>query len=105
MPGFVLHQGAVVMCMHAGTAQPTSPVPRVLVSGMPVTVTPMPYMVAGCALASVPSPPCVTGMWTVGALRVKALGMPLVIHGGVASCVPTGTGLLPVSQQVRVIAT
>jgi hypothetical protein len=41
----------------------------------------------------------------VGAVRVRSLGMPLVIVGGTAVCVPTGTGLLPVSQQVRVIAT
>jgi hypothetical protein len=90
--------------MHGGMATPTAPMPRVLVSGMPVTVTPMPYLVAGCALASGSSPPCVTGLWSVGALRVKALGMPLVIGGGTASCVPTGTGLTAVSQQLRVIA-
>jgi hypothetical protein len=41
----------------------------------------------------------------VGAVRVRSLGMPLVIVSGTAVCVPTGTGLLPVSQQVRVIAT
>lgn len=105
MPGYVLHQGAVVTCMHAGMAQPTATQPRVKVSFMPVAVTPFPYTVAGCALSSVPSPPCVTGQWTVGALRVRSLGMPLVIAGGVAVCVPTGTGLLPVSQQMRVIAT
>jgi hypothetical protein len=99
MPGYVLHQGAVVTCMHAGMAQPTATQPRVRVSGMPVAVTPFPYTVAGC------TPPCVTGQWTVGAVRVRSLGMPLVIVSGTAVCVPTGTGLLPVSQQVRVIAT
>ena len=105
MPGYVLHQGAVVTCMHAGMAQPTATQARVRVSGMPVAVTPFPYMVAGCTLSSVPSPPCVTGQWTVGALRVRSLGMPLVINTGTAVCVPTGTGLLAASQQVRVIAT
>ncbi len=105
MPGFVLHQGAVVTCMHGGMALPTATQPRVKVSLMPVAVTPFPYTVAGCGLSAVPSPPCVTALWQVGAVRVKSLGMPLVIVGGVASCVPTGTGLLPVSQQLRVIAT
>jgi len=105
MPGFVLHQGAVVMCMHGGTAMATAAQPRVRVSGMPVSVTPLPWTVAGCPLASVPSPPCVTGQWLVGALRVRALGMPLVISTGTATCVPTGTGLIAVSQQPRVLAT
>lgn len=105
MPGYVLHQGAVVMCMHGGTAMPTATMPRVRVSGLPVAVTPLPWTVAGCSLASVPSPPCVVGLWSVGALRVRALGMQLVINTGTASCVPTGTGLLASSQQLRVIAT
>jgi hypothetical protein len=105
MPGFVVHQGAVVTCLHAGMAQPTAVQPRVRVSGLAVAVTPFPYTVAGCTLASVPSPPCVVGQWTLGAVRVRSLGMPLVINSGVATCVPTGTGLIVASQQVRVTAT
>lgn len=105
MPGHVLHQGAVVMCLHGGMAQPAATQPRVRVSGLPVAVTPFPYLVAGCGLSAVPSPPCVSATWQVGALRVKSLGMPLVINTGVAACVPTGTGLMAVSQQVRVLAT
>ncbi|HOW47867.1 MAG TPA: hypothetical protein P5163_02960, partial [Rubrivivax sp.] len=65
MPGFVVHQGAVVTCLHAGMAQPTAVQPRVRVSGMPVAVTPFPYAVAGCTLAAVPSPPCTVGQWTL----------------------------------------
>ena len=34
--GFVLHQGAVVLCMHGGQAQPTVPNPRVQVGGQPL---------------------------------------------------------------------
>ena len=29
MPGFVLHQGATVLCMHGGQAQAVAPNPRV----------------------------------------------------------------------------
>ena len=36
MPGFFVHVGATVMCMHAGQAQPTVPNPRVTVSGQPL---------------------------------------------------------------------
>ncbi len=31
MPGFLLHEGATVMCLHAGQAEPTVPDPRVTV--------------------------------------------------------------------------
>jgi hypothetical protein len=104
MPGYVVHQGAVVMCMHGGSAQPTATQPRVRVSGLPVCVTPLPFVVAGCAQAAIPAPPCVTAQWLLGTLRVRSLGMPLVINTGTATCVPTGTGLLVASQQVRVLA-
>ena len=32
MPGFLLHLGATVMCVHGGQAQPTAVSPRVLVN-------------------------------------------------------------------------
>jgi hypothetical protein len=105
MPGPVVHVGATVFCMHAGTAQPTAPFPRVLVSGQPVVTQACPYVVAGCTLASVPSPPCVTAQWVLAALRVKAGGVPVVVVGSQAVCAPTGTGLNVVVVQPRVIAT
>ena len=105
MPGPIAHLGATVLCQHGGTAQPVAPFPRVLVSGQPVATLAGPYVVAGCTLTSVPSPPCVTGSWVVGAVRVKAGGAPVVIQGGQAVCAPTGTGLQVVVVQPRVIAT
>jgi hypothetical protein len=94
------------MCSHGGQATPTAPSPRVLVSGMPITTVAAPYVVAGCPF--VPpggNGPCVTAQWIVGAVRVTSLGQPVVIMTGVATCVPTGTPLIPVTAQTRVIAT
>ena len=91
--------------MHAGQAQPTAPFPRVLVSGQPVVTLATPYVVAGCALASVPSPPCVTAQWVVGAVRVLAGGAPVITQTSQAVCVPTGQPLLIVVTQPRVLAT
>lgn len=105
MPAPVLHLGATLTCMHAGPAQPTAPFPRVLVSGQPVTTLATPYVVTGCTLASVPSPPCATAQWVVGATRVLAGGAPILTSAGQAVCVPTGTGLLPIATQTRVLAT
>ena len=105
MPGPIVHVGAVVTCMHAGPAQPTAPFPRVLVSGQPVVTLATPYVVAGCALASTSTPPCVTAQWVVGATRVLAGGVPVITQPSQAVCVPTGQGLIVITTQPRVMAT
>ena len=106
MPGPILHMGAVVTCAHGGQAMPTAPSPRVLVTAMPIATIAAPYMVAGCAFAPpAGNGPCVTAQWIVGAVRVTSMGQPVVIMTGVATCVPTGTPLIPVEAQMRAIAT
>lgn len=104
MPGFLLHVGAIVMCSHGGTAQPTAPNPRVKVMGQPTVLQPMPYAVAGCAFPPPPvaNGPCVTGQWVLGALRVRSNGMPLLLQDSQAICMPTGTPLVIAMTQVRV---
>jgi hypothetical protein len=105
MPGPVLHVGAAVLCMHGGQAQPTALFPRITVSGQPVVTLNAPYVIAACGLTGTPNPPCATAQWIVGSTRALAGGAPLVIASGTAVCVPTGTGLLPVGFQARVVAT
>ena len=104
MAGFLLHQGAVVMCAHGGQAMPTVPNPRVLVMGMPTATITAPWVVAGCPLVPPPIPPCVTGQWVLGTLRVTSMGQPLVVQSGVAITVPGAATLLPVTMQTRVQA-
>ena len=105
MPAPALHLGAVVTCTHAGPAQPLSPSPRVLLSGQPLVTIASPYAVTGCALTGTPNPPCVTGQWLTGATRVLAGGAPVATMAGSSTCTPTGTPLLPMSAQVRVVVT
>lgn len=105
MPAPIVHLGATVTCLHGGTALPTAPFPRVLVSGQPVVNQTCTYTVAGCSLASVPSPPCVTGTFVVAAVRVLAGGAPVVIQTGQALCTPSGQSLVVASTQPRVLAT
>lgn len=105
MPAPVLHLGATVLCTHAGQATPLAPFPRVLLSGQPAVTLTGPYAIAGCALTGTPNPPCVTAQWVTGAVRVLAGGAPVVTMTGQAVCVPTGTPLLPVVAQTRVLAT
>ena len=105
MPAPALHVGAVVMCSHAGSAQALAPFPRVLLSGQPAVTIASPYAVAGCALTGTPTPPCVTGQWLSGAVRVFAGGTPLATMTGASTCVPTGMPMLPMSAQPRVLAT
>jgi hypothetical protein len=107
MPGFLLHQGATVLCTHAGQAQPVAAFPRVKVGGQPVVLQPTQYTIAGCAM---PPPiagngPCVTATWLTAALRVRANGLPVLLMDSLSICVPTGTPLNIVVTQFRVKGT
>jgi hypothetical protein len=107
MPGFFLHQGATVLCAHAGQAQATAVNPRVTVSGLPTVFMSSPYVVAGCSFPPPPAGngPCVTAQFMTGSVRVLSSGQPLLLFDSQATCVPTGTPLMIVSTQTRVTAT
>lgn len=107
MPGLLLHQGAQVMCSHAGTAQPVIVNPRVTVSGQPIVTLSSTYVVAGCTM---PPPiagngPCITAQFINSATRVTADGQPLLLNTNQAICAPTGTPLIITTTQTRVTAT
>jgi len=106
MPGFLVHVGAQVMCLHAGQATPTVPNPRVTVSGQPTVLMTTPYLVAGCALPPPPAAngPCVTAQWLSGTTRVFSNGQPLLVQSIQAICAPSGTPLLIIATQPRVSA-
>jgi hypothetical protein len=102
MPGFLVHLGATVQCVHAGMAQPIVTNPRVLVSGQPITTLASPYAVAGCTLPSGAGGPCVTAQWVTAATRVTASGQPVLLQDSQAVCAPTGSPLLVMVTQPRV---
>ncbi|MBS0181080.1 MAG: hypothetical protein JSS39_01650 [Nitrospira sp.] len=103
MPGFVVHLGATVLCAHGGQAMPTSPNPRVLVSGQPVTTQAAPYTVAGCPFnVSGVLSPCVMGQWLTASTRILVGGVPVVLFDSQSMCAPNGTPLLIASTQTRV---
>lgn len=105
MPGYVLHVGATVMCMHGGQSQATASNPRVTVGGQAVVTQSAPHTVTGCPLniSGTPSP-CLTAQWVTAAARVKASGVPVLLQDSQATCVPNGTGVNIVSTQTQVSA-
>jgi hypothetical protein len=82
-----------------------APFPRVTVSAQPVVTITSPYAIAACALSGTSAPPCVTGQFIVGATRVLAGGAPITTLVSQSVCTPTGTPMLPVVAQMRVLAT
>jgi hypothetical protein len=104
MPGQLLHQGATVICAHAGQAQPTVPFPRVRLGGQAVVTQSTTYTVSACPLSPPPTGtgPCVTAQWVTGAIRLRAGGTPVLLTDSQSICVPTGTPLTPVGTQPRV---
>ena len=104
MAGNILHQGAVVQCLHQGVAQPMQTDARVSVSGQPIVTITLNYTVAACGLNGTSSPPCTTAMWTKGADRVTASGLAVAVHNGTSLCSPSGAALDPKVFQQRVTA-
>ncbi len=106
MPGFLLHQGAMVLCAHPpGQATPVVVNPRIKVGGQPIVVQTSMYAIAGCALTGTPTAPCATATWITAATRVRANNIPVLLQDSQSTCVPTGTPLTVVSTQMRVKGT
>lgn len=108
MPGFILHEGALVQCAHGGMVEPTAPNPRVTVMGMPIITVGAPWVVAGCAFPPPPegNGPCLVAQWLppTGTMRVTSMGVPLLVESSQAICVPTGTPVIVGQTQTRVKA-
>jgi hypothetical protein len=75
-----------------------------MVSAQPSVALTSPYVVAGCPFVPPAPGPCVTAQWVTGTTRVTSNGQPLLVQSGQAICAPTGTPLLPVMSQTRVMA-
>jgi hypothetical protein len=102
MPGNLLHQDALVTCLHMGQARPTVTNPRVKVSGRPVILQPTIFSITGCTLSSNAGGPCLTAQWVSAATRIRCSGLPLLLGDSQAICAPTGTGLDVKLTQTRV---
>jgi len=103
MPGYLLHQGATVLCIHGGQAQATVPNPRVKVSSQETVQQSNLWTVSGCPFSTTTGPqPCITAQWTTAATRLKSGGQPLLLQDSQAICVPNGTGVNIVTTQTRV---
>lgn len=103
MPGFLLHVGATVLCLHGGQAQPAVANPRVKVGGQATVTQPAQYIIAGCAFAPpAGNGPCATAQWITAAVRVTSGGVPLLLQDSQSLCTPTGTPLQIVVTQIRV---
>ena len=105
MPGTLLHVGATVLCVHAGQATPTTPNPRVLVSGQPTVTLSTPYVVAGCTLPPPPAAngPCVSAQFVSSATKLLSNGVPLLLLDSQAICAPSGTPLVITATQTRTL--
>lgn len=109
MPGYLLHEDALVHCDHVppGQARPNQTDRRVKVSGHYIVTKNVPYTIERC---SQPAPsagngPCATAAWQSAARRVTASGQPVLLGDSQALCAPTGVGLKVMWTQSRVKGT
>ncbi len=104
MPGYLLHEGASVICSHGGQAQAIIKNPRVKVNGRAIVMRTSPYRITGC-----PNPPptastgpCQIANWVSAATRVRASKMPVLLRDSQAQCIPTPVPLRIIATQMRV---
>jgi hypothetical protein len=104
MPGFLLNSGSVTICPHGGQAKPTVPVPRVRVMGQPIVTQGAPYAIVGCVNPVPPANvgPCVIANWITASLRIRAMGMPVLLQDSTGICAPTPAPLSVILTQPRV---
>jgi hypothetical protein len=104
MPGFLLHEGAIVTCAHGGQAQPTVSIPSVTLSGQPIVTVSAPYVVAGCAFPPPPAAngPDTTAMFVTSSLNITVFGQPVVLDDSLSICALSGTPLIISETQVFV---
>jgi uncharacterized protein DUF4280 len=101
----LLHDAALVQCMHMGRAQPVMTSRHVKVSGQAIVTQSDGYSISGCTLPPNSGGPCVSAQWTSAATRVKAGGEPVLLKSSQAICTPTATGLTIIQTQTRVTGT
>ena len=104
MAGTLLHERAMVQCLHSGQAQPAAINQYVTVGGQHI-VTLAPYGISGCTLPPQSGGPCVTALWTSAATRVTASGQPVLFKDSLATCTPTGANVNIISTQMWVTVT
>lgn len=103
MPGYLLHEGARVICSHGGEAQPINSFARVKVMGQPIVTQPAGYQITGCPFTSSGAPqPCLTANWNTAATRIRAGGEPVLLQDSQAITTPNGVPLQVLVLQNRV---
>lgn len=103
MPGFLLHEGATILCVHGGQAQATAPNPKVKVNGQFIVMQQAPHTVSACPFNVSGSPvPCVTAQWTTAATKITSNGIPVLLFDSQATCAPNGTPVTVSSIQTKV---
>ena len=88
MPGPIVNVGAVGMCPHGGQIQIISTDARVLLGGLMAATVADQFVIVGCAFTVPPGKPqpCVKVVWMVPAVRVLAMGQPVILQTSVGLC-------------------
>ena len=87
MPGFFLHNGALVACPHGGSVSVIACNNRVFVNKQPVATIADSFVVSGCHYVdSVASSQCLTVKWLLAAKRVFVNGKNVILSNSVGVC-------------------
>jgi hypothetical protein len=106
-----------ILCAHGAPVLKTAPASRVLIGGAPALFASAPAVVTGClgtlnggagptgSTHTIVMPmPCAIVNWTVGSLRVRSAGQPLLLQSSAGFAVPSGMPVAITTAQPRVKA-
>jgi hypothetical protein len=109
MPGLLLQVGATIRCPHGGKANIVPTSPRVRAGGQPVALLSGLYPIVGCPFQVPVGPvmkpqPCVRVQWTVPAMRMRAIGQPVLVRSSTGVClsaeqIPQGPPIIVLTQK------
>lgn len=99
----IVHEGAVVKCLHGGDARPQMVSARVKVSGKRIALQNSSYRISGCSLSYDSGGPCTLApAWQNAATRVRSEGVAVLLQDSKTSCIRPGSGLNILRTQTRV---
>lgn len=101
---YLLNAALSGICSHGGNASAIVGNPRVKVDGSPVLTIASQLSIAGCTNnPSGTSPmPCTLATYSVGATRVKCMGVAVLLDSSSSTNIPTGASTTITKAQSRV---
>jgi hypothetical protein len=100
----ILTTTSTLMCPHGGMAQLITTNTEAVIDGAPALLVTDVHPIVGCPFAPVAPSPCITIIWSSGAVQTKVHEVPVLLQTSIGSCLnaaglPQGLAVIVQVQQ------